>query len=124
MRGSGKTEAAEKREDAMEIDLNALSLRELKDLQGRVARAIATFEERQRKAALAEVEELARVRGFTLAELTGIAPSRRRKASRVPATAAYVNPDNPAETWGGRGRRPAWFARALAAGRDPESLRA
>jgi DNA-binding protein H-NS len=34
----------------------------------------------------------------------------------------YVNPDNPAQTWSGRGRRPAWLDDALEAGHDLESL--
>lgn len=34
----------------------------------------------------------------------------------------YVNPDNPAQTWSGRGQRPAWLDDALEAGHDLESL--
>lgn len=39
------------------MDLNALSLKELKDLQTQVSRAIASFEDRKKKEALAELEE-------------------------------------------------------------------
>lgn len=102
----------------MEIDLNALSLRELKDLQNRVSRAIASFEDRKKKEALAELEEKAREMGFSLAELTGAATLRKR----TPAVAKYANPANPSDTWSGRGRQPRWFAAALAAGKTPESL--
>ena len=34
----------------------------------------------------------------------------------------YQNPENPAETWSGKGKRPAWVAAALAAGKPLESL--
>jgi DNA-binding protein H-NS len=34
----------------------------------------------------------------------------------------YRNPDNPAETWSGKGKRPAWLEAALAAGKTLESL--
>ena len=102
----------------MEIDLNALSLRELKDLQNRVSRAISSFEDRKKKEALAELEEKAREMGFSLAELTGAATLRKR----TPAVAKYANPANPSDTWSGRGRQPRWFAAALAAGKTPESL--
>jgi DNA-binding protein H-NS len=104
----------------MEIDLNELSLAELKALQSRVARAIASYEERRKKRALAELEEKARELGFSgLSEVTGLQAAGRRK----PASAAkYANPDNPADTWTGRGRRPAWFTAALAAGRTAEDL--
>ena len=56
----------------MSIDLNNLSLKELKDLQAQVAKAVSSFEDRKKKHALAELEEKARELGFLLAELTGI----------------------------------------------------
>jgi DNA-binding protein H-NS len=99
-------------------NLNNLSLRELKDLQSQVVKAIATFEDRKKKEALAELQEVARARGFTLEELTGASVVRRR----APASAKYANPANPADTWSGRGRKPRWFIEALAAGKQPEDL--
>ncbi len=102
----------------MSVDLISMSLKELKDLQAQVAKAIASFEDRKKKAALAELEEKAREMGFSLAELTGTAVPRKRS----PATAKYVNPANAAETWSGRGRKPRWFAEALAKGRKPEDM--
>ena len=62
----------------MTIEFNTLSLKELKDLQSQVAKAIAGFEDRKKKEALAELEEKAREMGFSLAELTGIAVTRKR----------------------------------------------
>jgi DNA-binding protein H-NS len=103
----------------MDFDLHILSLRELKDLQARVTRAIATYEDRKKKEALAELEDKAREMGFSLAELTGLATAPRKRA---PASAKYANPANPAETWTGRGRKPRWFEAALATGKSPEDL--
>jgi DNA-binding protein H-NS len=102
----------------LDIDLNSLSLKELKDLQTQVAKAINGYEDRRKKEALAELEERARAMGFSLAELTGVAPSRKR----APAAAKYANPANPADTWSGRGRKPRWYAEALAAGKSPDDL--
>lgn len=102
----------------MTIDLNSLSLKELKDLQGQVTRAIANFEDRKKKQALAELEEKAREMGYSLAELTGTSAARKR----APATAKFANPANSADTWSGRGRKPRWFAEALAAGKKPEDM--
>ena len=48
----------------MSIDLNNLSLKELKDLQAQVAKAISSFEDRKKKLALAELEEKARELGL------------------------------------------------------------
>jgi DNA-binding protein H-NS len=102
----------------MEINLNTLSLKELKDLQSQVAKAIGSFEDRQKRAALAELEELARAKGFSLSELTGTSVQRKR----APATAKYANPANKSDTWSGRGRKPRWFIDALAKGKKPEDL--
>lgn len=102
----------------MDMDLNALPLKELKDLQTQVGKAIATFEDRKKKAALAELEDKARAMGFSLAELTGSAVVRKRS----PSVARYVNPADPSDTWSGRGRKPRWFISALAAGKSPEDL--
>lgn len=105
----------------MNINLNDLSLKELKDLQSQVARAIASFEDRKKKAALAELDEKAREMGFaSLADLLGTTPVRGKAKS---ATAAkYANPADPGQTWTGRGRKPGWFTAALDAGRQPEDL--
>jgi DNA-binding protein H-NS len=105
----------------MDIDLNDLSLRELKDLQSRVARAIAGYEERKKKEALAELEEKAREMGYSLAELLA-AQSQKATRKRSESVAKYANPANPADTWTGRGRKPGWFLTALAAGRNPEDM--
>ena len=102
----------------MDINLNNLTLKELKDLQSQVAKAVASFEDRSKKAALADLEEMARSKGFTLAELTGLSVVRKR----APATAKYANPANKSDTWSGRGRKPRWFAEALARGGKPEDL--
>ena len=102
----------------MDIDINALSLKELKDLQSQVVKAIATFEDRKKKAALAELEDKARAMGFSLAELTGSASTRKR----TPTVARYANPADASDTWSGRGRKPRWFISALASGKSPEDL--
>lgn len=102
----------------MTIDLEKLSLKELKDLQSKVAKEIANFETRKKKEALAELEEKAKALGFSLAELTGAATVRKR----APAVAKYANPGDASDTWSGRGRKPRWFVAALAAGKTPDDL--
>jgi DNA-binding protein H-NS len=101
------------------MDLNSLSLKELKDLQSQVARAIAGYEDRRKREALAALEEMAREKGYSLAELTGTAAGARK---RSPSVAKYANPANKADTWSGRGRKPRWFSEALAKGKKPDDL--
>lgn len=101
-----------------DYDLEALSLSELKKMQKDVAKAISTFEDRQKAEARAKVEALARDLGYSLAELVGT----ETKSSRAPAAARYRHPENPALTRSGRGRKPHWFVDALAAGKTASEL--
>lgn len=100
------------------MDLNALTLKELKDLQSQTARAIAGYEERKKQEARAALEESARALGFSLAELVSTQPARKRK----PARAKYANPANPSDTWTGRGRKPRWAEAALKSGKSLDDL--
>lgn len=101
-----------------DIDLSALSLQELKQLEKNVAKAITSFEERRKTDARAKVDELARELGFSLNELAEAAPSRKRAASEP----KYRDPENPEITWSGRGRKPAWIVDGLAAGKSLEDF--
>lgn len=98
------------------MDLTSLSLAELKKLHKDVAAAITNYEDRTKAKARAELEAQARAMGFKLAELMGMAAPRKRSL----AVAKYRHPENPVETWSGRGRQPRWFAAALAAGKTPD----
>ena len=101
-----------------DYDLEALSLTELKKMQKDIAKAISTFEDRQKADARAKVEAFARDLGYSLAELVGI----ETKTARAPAPAKYRHPENTALTWSGRGRRPQWFVDALEADRTAVDL--
>lgn len=102
----------------MDIDLNKLSLKELKDLSSQVAKAIASFEDRKKREALAELEEKAREMGYSLSDLIGVSGTRKRAA----AAPKFANPANRSETWSGRGRKPRWFEAALKAGKTPDDM--
>jgi DNA-binding protein H-NS len=105
--------------NAMNIDLKSMSLKELKDLQAQISKEISGFEDRKKREALAALEERARDLGYSLAELTGVAPSGRKRSV---AGAKYRNPANAAETWTGRGRKPRWYEAALKGGKSPEDM--
>ena len=101
-----------------DYDLEALSLTDLKKMQKDIAKAISTFEDRQKAEARAKVEAFARDLGYSLAELVGT----ETKIARAPAPAKYRHPENTALTWSGRGRRPQWFVDALEADRTAVDL--
>jgi DNA-binding protein H-NS len=95
-----------------DYDLEALSLPELKKMQKDIAKAISTFEARQKAEARTKVEAVAREMGYSLTELVGT----DSKPKRTPAAPKYQHPEDPAVTWSGRGRKPQWFVDALASG--------
>lgn len=100
------------------IDLNALSLKELKQLKKDVDTAIAEFKDREQRQALAEVEAFAREKGLNPADLAQLLGKKTRR----PAKPKYANPADPSETWSGRGRRPRWVQAALEAGKSLDDL--
>ena len=100
----------------MTVDLDALSLKELRELRNKVDRAISSFEDRRKREALAAVESAAREYCFNLADLTGGKPARAKVAAK------YANPQDASATWTGRGRKPRWVQEALDAGKKLEDL--
>lgn len=101
-----------------DIDLNTLSLAELKQLEKNVAKAIASFEDRRKAEARAAAEAVAKEHGFALGDLVDATSSRKR----APSAAKYRHPENPEITWSGRGRKPAWIVEGLDAGKSLEDF--
>ena len=85
------------------MDLNTLTLKELKKLRKDVDKAIADFETRKKREALSELEKKAAELGFSLSELTGTAKAKKVSAPK------YRNPNDPDQTWTGPGRIPLWM---------------
>ncbi len=100
------------------INLDKMSLEDLKALEKDVAKAIASFEKRRIADARKAVEALAKEHGVSLDQLVG----KGRKPKKAKAAAKYKNPKNPDETWSGRGRQPEWFKKATKGGASKESL--
>ncbi len=100
----------------MSIELDNMSLRELRDLRNKLDRAISTFEDRRKREALAAAEHAAKEYGFNLADLTNGKPARAKVAPK------YANPADPSLTWTGRGRKPRWIQEHLDTGKKLEDL--
>lgn len=101
-----------------DFNLEALSLKELRQLQKDLARAISTYEDRHKAEARAKLDAIAKEMGYSLADLIGT----DMKPTRAPAVAKYRHPENAALTWSGRGRKPQWFADHINSGKDPSDL--
>lgn len=94
------------------VDLDTMSLAELKDLQKAVNKAVDTFEERKKLEARQVLEEKAREMGFNLNELI---QQGKRTTKRVNPP-KYRHSENPELTWSGRGRQPAWIKEIIESG--------
>jgi DNA-binding protein H-NS len=101
------------------MNLEDLSLEELKSLQNDVAVALYNFEKRKKAEALAEIKSLAHAKGFSLDELLG---GEAAKGKRAPAVAKYADPANPNNTWSGRGRKPKWLVAQIENGKTVEDF--
>lgn len=99
-------------------DLSKFSLDDLKQLRKNVDKEIADYEKKKRQEALKAVQAVAKEHGLSLDELVGKS-SRSRGATTPPK---YRNPDNPEQTWSGRGRQPGWFKSRIEAGAKPKSM--
>ena len=87
------------------IKLDALSVKELVELRADLDTTIARRKQTEKVELRRKMAELAAGRGLSLADVFSTGKSRK---GRVVA-AKYRNPDNPAETWTGRGRPPRWL---------------
>ena len=101
----------------MDINYNELSLEQLKEINRKSAAAIADFQNRKKKEAIAKATEIAKAAGFSsLEDMLAAQPARQK------AEAKYRHPENPDLTWSGRGRKPGWIVEALEAGRSLDDL--
>ncbi|PYE84764.1 H-NS family nucleoid-associated regulatory protein [Pseudoroseicyclus aestuarii] len=100
----------------MQIDLDALSRQELETLRRDVDKALSTAADRDRKRAIAAMEKAAAEYGYSVSDLAGgTSATRKKTGSKTPPK--YRNPEDPDQTWSGRGRKPRWIVEAESAGR-------
>ena len=98
------------------MNLKSMSVDRLMDLRNRVAAALS-----------AKVVEQRRTLESELAKLTRFQGGARSKGAfgwgaRGKVAAKYRNPDNPAETWAGRGLKPRWLAAAIKSGKKMDDF--
>ncbi len=98
-------------------DLSTMTEKELAKLQKDIDKELQRRDKQKIVDARKAAEEAAAKFGFSLNEIIG------GKAGKKPALAAkYANPENPSETWSGRGRQPGWYKTAVSKGKDPADL--
>lgn len=106
----------------MLTDLAKLTLDELSKVINDAQKVLAEKQKSERKETIAKIHELAASIGVTVT-IDGAKPTARsssRKGQKV--AAKYKNPQNPAETWTGRGVKPRWLRALTDAGKKIEDF--
>lgn len=105
----------------MAIDLKKLNPSQLDDLIQRAARRKEEIASEGVQKLRDRILKLISDEGLTFEQVFGGKRSRgKAKTSKVKPK--YRNPADPSQTWAGRGKRPRWFADALAAGKKEKDL--
>jgi DNA-binding protein H-NS len=112
--------------DANLTNIEGLSETELRDLLRSAEKLLSARVAERAKATLKEARRMAAEVGFEatftkLGKPAGGSPGKAF-APRGPAARKYRNPENPHETWAGRGRPPKWVQAALEGGQALEDL--
>jgi DNA-binding protein H-NS len=102
-----------------QINLEKLGLKELQELELRVEKAIAEARLKERSELKAEIEQMVADRGFTMSEI--FSTKRGSPKGRMVAP-KYANPEDPSQTWTGRGRKPNWLVEKLEEGSEIEEF--
>jgi DNA-binding protein H-NS len=91
------------------MNLKSMSIDQLFSLRGQVDAALGTKVSNERRTLESKLASLSRFgRGAT--------KSIGARGPKGPVAPKYRNPENPAETWAGRGPRPRWLAAAIKSG--------
>jgi DNA-binding protein H-NS len=117
----GKAMIKLKEDKLMPIDISGLNMLQLKELKSNVEAAILTKQTEGKAALIKQMEEMAAAEGFTLAELSGPKASKAKAEAaepkeRAPVAIKYRDPNEPNNTWTGRGRSPKWLVEFEAKG--------
>ena len=103
------------------INLDAMSVDEMWELHeqiGRVLSARLTSEKRELEKRLAQLRRESEMHSASTEALS----VRRERRNYPRVYPKYQNPDEPSETWSGRGKQPRWLAAALKTGHKIEEF--
>jgi DNA-binding protein H-NS len=94
------------------MNLKSMTIDALIGLRGKIDAVLTTKVQDERRSLESELAKLSRV------DMSGgRARSSLGRGARGKVAPKYRNPENPSETWAGRGLRPRWLAAALKSGK-------
>ena len=92
----------------------------MKQLRDLLCVEIETFEKAAKEELRAQMRQMAAESGFHLEDIMEEELKRRNRKPVSPPK--YFNPDDPQQTWTGKGRKPGWIAELLESGKTLEEL--
>jgi DNA-binding protein H-NS len=105
------------------IDLSNYNLGELKGLQFDVEKEIKNRQQDEVKKAREQILAIAQDVGLPVEELLSTKSTKPRKSGQSNSAAQFRNPEDGAQTWTGRGRKPKWVLDALSNGKTMDDLK-
>ena len=108
--------------DSKKVNLDTMSAEEMWELHEEVGRALSVRLTSEKRKLEMRLEQLDRDREAPSLNSSGkeLPDVPRRKYPRV--YPKYQNPQEPSETWSGRGKTPRWLMAALKKGHKPEDF--
>jgi DNA-binding protein H-NS len=98
------------------VALKSMSIEKLRDLKSKVEAAIHSNLVERRRELESELTKLTRLEGGRAGGKVG------RGGARGSVAPKYRNPENPAETWAGRGLKPRWLTAAIKSGKKLDNF--
>jgi DNA-binding protein H-NS len=98
------------------MNLKSMSIDKLSELREKIDAMLGAKVMEERRAVQDKLGKLERL------TTSGLRVKAGRGGVRGAVAPKYRNPENPAETWAGRGLKPRWLAAALKAGRKMEDF--
>ena len=112
-----------KKKISLSLNLDTMSVDEMWELYAEIGRVLSDKLVSEKRALETRLAQLQRsVVQETLEPSSSVAASKRRR-SYPRVIPKYRNPNEPSETWSGRGKTPRWLAAALKTGRRIEEFR-
>jgi DNA-binding protein H-NS len=99
------------------MNLKSMSIDQLVALREQVSETLGARVTDQRRALEAELSKLTRFQAGSASSKSG-----SRRGAKAPVAPKYRNPENPSETWAGRGLRPRWLSAAIKMGKKVDDF--
>ncbi|QEE24427.1 H-NS histone family protein [Rhodanobacter glycinis] len=97
----------------MAINLDSLSPAELRALIKNAETQMKSARKNQVQEARSKIDALLKATGLSIDEVYPRLGGKGRKGPKAVVAPKYRNPENVAQTWSGRGKRPIWFSESL-----------